>query len=202
MRVHIKNWILIAFLAAPGLLPANAQQMQPWANREASQVQQGMNNGVFTPGQAAQLDGQINQIQQQAQTDRAANGGQLTPQESQQLHQEAYGVRQNMQASAMQNGYTPPANGGTYGYGHHHHRYNPNGAPPAYNQGSNVPPPSPWYQTPAYNNGQQPVPYQNYNNGWQQNYNNGQQPQPPYQYPNQQQQQGSGVTSLLRNLFH
>src|SRR5271165_4641038 len=96
-----------------------AQQVQNGLNRDAWQVQQGMNTGVYNPAQAAQLDGQINQIEQQAQVDRAMNGGQLNPMQRQQLGSEMQNVRQNMRSTAVQNGFNPQAlagqNGGMFG---------------------------------------------------------------------------------------
>ncbi len=198
MRLFVKrllfvNMVFLLFAAA-----AVAQDYQRGLNNEAYQVQQGLNTGVLNPNQATQLDGQINQIQQQSQMDRAMNGGQLTQQQRQQLGSEVRGVGQNMQASAAQNGFNGQVMNPNGPFsGHHHHRFNNSVLP--YNQNG--------YQSQSYPN--QAYPNQAYPNQF---YNNGQYAQYPSQYqqypPNSQfgnaNQQGglSGAASLLRNLFH
>jgi hypothetical protein len=197
---------LCSFIVAP-ILPTRAQYIQQGINNEAWQVQNGLHDGALNPGQAAQLGGEVNQIQQQAQLDRAVNGGQLTPAQQQQVHAEMQGVRQNMRGDALHNGVNPQAingpPGGILGQHYwHHHQFNgmypqygqnptlmPNGYPPP-----NVQYPNPYqpnrylnYQSNPYYNGQ---PYNNYA-GY------------PYQQNPASYQQGglSGAAQLLKRLF-
>jgi hypothetical protein len=204
----LKGISLLIVVSTAGLItapPALAQQIHDELNREALQVQQGMNSGVFDQNQAIKLDSQIYQIEKQAQADQAMNGGQLNPIERQQLGSEVQNVRQNMRNTAIQNGYNPQAmlgqHGGMFGgeQKQNHHRFN--GALSPYNQAQ--------YQN-ANANGAYPYPnnayasgggFPNQNNGFfngqpNNNYTNG-------SYANNQSQQRmlDGASQLLRKLF-
>ena len=180
-------WLLLAATVAHG-----QNGFQQGLNNQAWQVQRGLNSGVINQGQAAQLDGQIYNIQQQQQVERAMNGGQLTGMERQQIGNEMRSVGQQMRGTAMGNGFNPQTLGNLGGGQHHHHNFNGVMAP--YNQNG-------YNQTNYYRQGMM-------QNAYGQQYAQGYPGSMPYgnmmngQYPGYGQQGGmSGAASLLRRLF-
>jgi hypothetical protein len=173
--------------------PVFAQNIQNQLNSEAQAVQQEMSHGMITPGQAAQMDGQVYRTEQQYQMDKAMNGGHLNPMQAQQLRYQTGAVGQGIRGAAMQNQWNAGAlNNWSSGNFQHHHHQGPgamanNSA--SYNQGYN-----------QYNQG-----YNQYNQGYGQLYGQGYNGQMyPGQYPNQNFNQGgmSQASSLLRRFFH
>ncbi len=186
---------------------AQAQGLQNGVNWQQSQIQQDVNAGAISGAQAQRLESRDAQIQSQAQQYMNQNGGTLTRGEREQIHNEmarneahlGSDLSHNSQgfnpAYAQQgqwnNPYAQQGYGAGQGMHHHHHGYGQGfGQQGMGQQGFGQPfLGQPGAQTSQYNGYGQP---QMYPQG---------QPNMPYQQ-NAGFNQSSGISGVLRNMFH
>jgi hypothetical protein len=179
MRLNCKVALILGFFLSNGFVAAYAQGVQQSLDGEARQIQNEMNRGQISQGQAMQMENRVYQTAQQAQMDRAMDGGHINGWQRQQLGAQMQGINNMNQGTMMRNGMGSGNgyNNNAYGYNNggfsHHHNW-------AQSQNSGYGAPPPWTQ------GNQ-AKYQQMGNNWQ----------------NQQYAQGQqgGIGSMLHRFF-
>jgi hypothetical protein len=179
MRFSFKMAVTLGFLLSSGLFSANADNVQSALDGQARNIQNEMNRGQISQGQAMQMENQVYHTAQQSQMDRAMNGGHINGYQRQQLGAQMQGISNMnhgtmMNNSGMGNGYNNNAYGYNNGGFSHHHNWSQ-----TQNQGYGAPPP--WTQGNQNN-------YQQMGHNWQNQ-----------QYAQGQQQ--SGVGGMLHRYF-